>query len=168
MTFIVTLNNVREELKKHSCDSILVCSSIHYTYQNYILKFLLLCSPSEFHCLLCCVLLMSFIPSLLCVTSLLQVALPPCYALASFITPLFCVTSLLCACWTLWHLFSSTTPTPLWCSLSPFCYTLLMFSWTSSCSFSNCYPSLPTPLFNVSVEDLFTTSSTTNPTFFFF
>jgi len=81
---------------------------------------------------------------------------------------LLCVTSLLCACGTLWHLFSSTTPTPLWCSLSPFCYTFLMFSWTSSCSFSNCYPSLPAPLFNVSVKDLFTTSSTTNPTFSFF
>jgi hypothetical protein len=110
--------------------------------------FLLLCSPSEFHCLLCCVLLMNFIPSLLCiaselhcllvvnfiasllcVTSLLQVALPPCYAfLMNFITPLFCVTSLLCAHGTLWHLFSSTIPTPLWCSLSPFfLYTLDVF-----------------------------------------
>jgi hypothetical protein len=38
--------------------------------------------------------------------------------------------------------------------LSPFCYTLLMFSWTSSCSLSNCYPSLHAPLFNVSMEDL--------------
>jgi hypothetical protein len=113
----------------------------------------LLCS-CEFHCLLCCVLLMSFIPSLLCitsllciaselhcllvvnfivsllcVTSLLQVALHPCYALlVSFITPSFCVTSLSCAHGTFLHLFSSITPTPLWCSLSPFWYTLLMFS----------------------------------------
>jgi hypothetical protein len=98
----------------------------------------LLCS-CEFHCLLCCVLLMSFTPSLLCITSLLciaselhcllvvnfiisllyvisllQVAFHPCYALlVSFITPSFCVTSLSCARGMFLHLFFKYHSNPL-------------------------------------------------------